>query len=239
MTIAGRAEKVRLRGVLPECARLTARGFVPLLLLGVVVFIPVGLVEAIGVDVSDFEGFSGLSAVAAVTGAVLVIGIQLVGEVIYSGMVTRSVVDERRGERHLVREILRTLPYVRLIVADVAFVLVVLIGFILLIVPGVVALVWFALVGPVIEVERLPVVAAFRRSRALIVHRFWRAGTIIVVVTLLSDYLGELIQTQLSGALGDSFWAEWLSGMVSGVVTAPIFALPIVVIYLTLAGESE
>jgi hypothetical protein len=229
------AQPVRVLRVIPESARLLIRHFVPLALLGVVVFVPVGLVEALSVDVADFEGFTGLSAVVASVAAILIIAIQLVGEVVYSGMVTRSVVDERRGEVHQVGEVLRTLPYLRMIAADILFVLAVAFGLVLVIVPGVLALVWFALVGPVIEVERTRVIAAFRRSRALIAGHFWRVGTLVVVVAVASAYLGELLQVGLSGAIGDSFAAEWAAGTLAGLVSAPLFALPIVVLYLALA----
>jgi hypothetical protein len=229
------AQPVRLHRVIPESARLLIHHLVPLTLLGLVVFVPVGLVEALSVGVADFEGFKGLSAVVAAAAAVLVIAIQLIGEVVYSGMITRSVVDERRGDRHSLGEVLRTLPYLRMMAADVLFVLAVVFGLVLVVVPGVLALVWFALVGPVIEVERTGVLGAFRRSRALIAGHFWRAGTIIVVVSLASAYLGELIQVRLSAAIGDSFGAEWAGGTVAGLVSAPLFAFPIVVLYLALA----
>jgi hypothetical protein len=233
---AARAERVHLMRVIPEAARILIRGFVPLLLLGIVLFVPLGLLEALGVELSNFEGLHALSTVPAVVVWLLIAGVLLIGEVIYSGMVTRSVVDERRGESHSVRHVLSSLPYLRLVLADVLFVIAVLVGVLLLVIPGLLALAWFALVGPVIEVERRGIRAAFRRSRALVVHHFWRVAIIVLTITLASDYAGEWIQVHASAALGNSFGAEWAAATLAGMGAAPLFALPIAVLYLELAG---
>jgi hypothetical protein len=106
----------------------------------------------------------------------------------------------------------------------------------LLIVPGLVLVGWFGLVGPVIEVERSRLLASFRRSRELIRRRRWRAGGLIVVAAVASQILGESLQTAISDALGNSTVAESAAAAASGLLTAPLFALPVAMLYVELAG---
>jgi len=225
----------KLRRVISESARLYVSNFSALLLLGLVVFVPVGLFEAVGATAADVDGYSGASVGVIVAITFVFAYLALLGEVLYSGMVTRAVVDDRRGESHGVREVLRSLPVGRLILADVLLVVIVALGLLALVIPGVVFLTWFILVAPVIEVERLGIRAAFRRSRALIRGLFWRALPLVFVIAVVTEVLGDSIQITLSTVLGDSFGAEWAGATVSGLVTAPLFALPVVVLYLDLA----
>jgi hypothetical protein len=230
-----RGPRPRLRRVISESARLYVSNFGALLLLGLVVFVPVGLFEAVGISRSDVEGYSGASVGVVVAITFVFAYLALLGEVLYSGMVTRAVVDERRGQRHAVHEVLRSLPVGRLILADVLLVVIVALGLLALVIPGAILLTWFILVAPVIEVERRGVIAAFRRSRALIGGLFWRALPLVLVIAVGTELLAEWIQVGLSAALGDSFGAEWAGSTISGLVTAPLFALPIVVLYLELS----
>jgi hypothetical protein len=225
-------------GVLAESRRLYVAGFGVLLALGLAVFVPLGFVEALSLNVSDVEGLHGSTVVVIVLITFLVVSVALVGEVLYSGMVTRAVADERRGEAHGIGEVVRTLPYGRLIVADILYVLLVVVGLVLLVAPGLLALVWFALVAPVIEVERLGLVDAFRRSRRLIRQDFRRAAVLVAGVAIASELLGQWIQVAASGAFGDSWVAEWAGATLSGLVTGPLFALPIVVLYFELAERA-
>jgi hypothetical protein len=225
----------KLRRVISEAARLYVSNLGALLVLGLLVFVPVGLFEAVGISRSDVEGYSGASVGLVVAISFVFAYLALLGEVLYSGMVTRAVVDERRGERHGVREVLRSLPVGRLILADVLLVVVVALGLLALVIPGFVLLTWYILVAPVIEVERRGVAAAFRRSRTLIRSILWRALPLVLVIAVGTEVLAEWIQVGLSAALGDSFGAEWAGSTISGLVTAPLFALPVVVLYLELA----
>jgi hypothetical protein len=225
--------------VITESARIYVRGFGALLLLGLVVFVPVGLFEAVAVSRSDVDGYSGAGVAIVVVISFVFAYLALLGEVLYSGMVTRAVVDRRRGERHAVHEVLRSLPVGRLILADVLLVVVTALGLLLLVIPGVVLLTWFILVAPVIEVERRKVFAAFRRSRELIGGLFWRALPLVLLIAVGTEFIGEWIQVGLSALLGDSFGADWAGATISGLVTAPLFALPVVVLYLELREWKE
>jgi hypothetical protein len=231
-----RARRIQLRRVLAECVRigLTRSGF--LLVAGIAVFLPIGFIEGFGLSAVDVDGLHGPSVAAVIVAVVVLAGTELVGEILYSGIVTRTAVDDRTGERHSTGQIARTLPYGRLILADILVALAVTVGVLLLIVPGLVLLGWFGLVGPIIEVERPRLLASFRRSRELIGHRFLRAGGLIIVAGLASEILGEVLQTGISDALGNTHLAETGAAAASGLLTAPLFALPVAVLYVELAG---
>jgi hypothetical protein len=228
--------RLRLGAILAECGRLLAARYGFPIAAAVAVFVPLGLIDALELNAADVDGLHGPSAAVVLLVTLLFGSLTLLGEVLYSGLITRAVVDRRSGESHRIGEIIRTLPYRRLIAADLLLVGAVAAGFLLFVVPGLIVLAWFALVAPVIEVERPRLRAAFRRSRELVKRDFWRAALLIVVVAFLSDLLGEFIQVAISDALGNSTVAEWAGSAVSGMIAAPLFALPVVVLYLELAA---
>jgi hypothetical protein len=108
--------------------------------------------------------------------------VSILGAVFLSGFLTRLVGDAENGNDSIsAREVLRTLPWARLVGADLMVVLLVVIGLIALVIPGLVAITLFAVVGPVIEIENRPVIAALRRSAYLVRQHFW---TVALLVTL-------------------------------------------------------
>jgi hypothetical protein len=102
-------------------------------------------------------------------------GVSILGAVFLSGFVTRLVGGTDDGSESVsVREVLRTLPWARLVGADLMVALIVVAGLIALVIPGLVAINLFAVVGPVIEIENRPVIAALRRSAHLVRQHFGR-----------------------------------------------------------------
>src|SRR5437763_15001646 len=90
--------------------------------------------------------------------------------VLYQGMVVNLVQDVQDGRRdHSVGELIRSVEPVfwPLVAVSILFGLGVGIGFILLIIPGLILLVMWAVVAPVTVLERPGVSAAFGRSRQL------------------------------------------------------------------------
>jgi hypothetical protein len=105
------------------------------------------------------------------------------GSAFYSGLLDHVVgVHRNRHERRPVLHLVRTLPYRRLIVANLLLSLIVAVGLSLFVVPGIVLFTLFVLVGPMINIERRTVLGAFRRSARLIRPHFWLA---LVAVTVL------------------------------------------------------
>ena len=108
--------------------------------------------------------------------------VSLLGVVLLAGFLGRLVGEASRGgKRASVTGVLRTLPWRRLVGGDLLVVLIVGIGLIALVIPGLIALTFLAVVGPVIEIENSPAVAALRRSAHLVRQRFW-AGALLATL---------------------------------------------------------
>jgi len=210
-----------------------------LLLCALIVAIPVATTEVLGDHLEDIGagiGSDGLVVGEAITGAIVLTITGTLGEVFYAGVVVGVVTMHRTGIRRDLVEIARHLPYLRLLAVDAIFVATVAIGLLLLIVPGILALGWFALGAPVIELEGRGVRAALRRSRELVRGNFWRVIAILVPALLASDLLTSLLGDAAVGLLGHGVVAEWLSTTLGEAVTAPLFAMPVAVIAHQLIG---
>src|SRR5580700_10188837 len=91
-----------------------------------------------------------------------VYGASTLGLTFYSGMLERMVGAVERNERpQPVGEVLRTLPWVRLLVADVVLLVLGSIAALLVVLPGLVLDTLFALVGPIINLLGCTVRQAF------------------------------------------------------------------------------
>lgn len=207
-----------------------------LLLLAMVVFIPVGFLDALttGVQIDSLDSFS-LIRLAATVGAVAAITMTgLLGEVFYSGAVAVSLTHPAHEKPPSILAVARRLDYRRLILVDIAYVALVIVGLLAFFVPGILVFVWFGLAGPVVELEGRPVVAALRRSASLVRHNFWLVFLVLAPVELAGDLVGELVGHLIHGALGDSFLATWLAESAANIVFTPIFALAAVLLTLDL-----
>jgi hypothetical protein len=106
-------------------------------------------------------------------------------------------------------------------------------GFVLLIVPGLVLLTWWAVISPVVMLEDRSGTDALGRSRELVRGEGWTVFGLLIVVGIVSAIAGGIINAIVGGVLGgaDSFLGVFGSEFVSGTVTAPISALLAVVMY--------
>jgi hypothetical protein len=208
----------------------------PLLLIGVVVFVPLGLLEAAVGRIGTVDtAYDSGPVIAAAVGVVLVqIVFGLLGEVFYSGAVAILIAGYRDETAIPLRRIASNLNYRRLVAADILYTAAVGAGLILLLVPGVLVFTWFALTAPLIELERLGLRAAFARSRQLVRGRFWGVLAVLGPITLASDALDDAILALGHTALGDSLAAEWLADSVANIALSPFYAIPAVLITIEL-----
>jgi hypothetical protein len=86
-----------------------------------------------------------------------------------------------------IRDVLRSLPWGSLILADLLATLIIVIGLVALIIPGLIAITLLAVVGPVIELERQHAVAGLRRSAHLVRPHFWRVAAFATVPLLVAN----------------------------------------------------
>jgi hypothetical protein len=213
-----------------------------LLLIGAIVFVPVGLLHAIAITVED--GAIDLGSPAEVTGtvvALIVLAITgLLGEVFYTGAVAALMTgDHEDHEPPTLTEIAREVEYGRLIAIDVIYAVVVAIGFILLFVPGVVAFVFLALAAPVVEIEGRGVGDAIRRSVLLVRGRFWMVLAILLPIELAGDALTKFLTDLPHRVLSSAFLADWAADVLSNVVTTPFYGVAAVLLTVELIREKE
>jgi uncharacterized membrane protein len=123
-----------------------------------------------------------------------------------------------------------------LLVAIVAGVLI-LIGFVLIIVPGLVLLTIWSVAVPVVVLERPPGLGALGRSRELVRGNGWQVFGVILILYFLIVVISVGLE-----AAGDSAGTGVgiVVAVVVGILTAPFTALGQAVLYfelLTLHGE--
>ena len=238
---AGKPFLPAVGAVLRRMWRVFHRRWRTLLLAGLILFVPLGLLETIDLSVREAveerggDGFLDIAEVVGI-GALHTVG-SIVGEVIFAGVVTAVFIVEY-GHRASLRQLLGELSLGRLAIADVVFVVVVLLGLVAFIVPGVVFLVWFALLGPVIEVEHLGIRRAFGRSREVVRTRFWLVAAFVIPLTLLDETLSSAAHAVAIALLGETFVGEWAAGTLTELFTSLPLALAAVVLYFELSGAT-
>jgi hypothetical protein len=113
--------------------------------------------------------------------------------------------------------------------------LIVAAGFILLIVPGIIFLVFLSASIPALIVENRRGTDALGRSWSLVQGNFWHALGVIFVAALIVGIVSGII-----GAIGGGNWAvRWIFTAVAQIVTAPYAALVSVLLYLDLRARRE
>ena len=210
-----------------------------LLLGGVVVFAPLSLLDLLSEHLQeplfDDQHEVGSGTVVALIAAIIGLGAgSLLGEVVYAGFVSAVVVGGHTGERRPLREILGHLPIGRLICIDLLWAALIILGFLALLVPGLLFLAWFALVAPAAEIEDRGIVGSFRRSRELVRGHFRLVFAFVVSLLVLEELLTQLADSVSLWGVGDGLAGEWLSGALASLLVTPPYALAAVVLFLRL-----
>jgi hypothetical protein len=197
-----------------------------LVVTSLIVFTPLALVDAVAhaAEHIDFDQLTDAEFFAVLTGVLLLVVTSTLGEQFYAGLVGAGVLAHRTGERHSIGHVARTLPYGRLFLADLVFSAGTAIGFVLLLVPGVLFFTWFVLTAPVIKIERRGVRAAFARSRALVRGHFWLVLAVLGPPALASAALASLVQSDVMW-LGDTLTAGWVRTLLVLMLFQPLQAV--------------
>jgi hypothetical protein len=211
-----------------------------LLIAGLIVFIPLGLIEMLDhllqepLADADLDQLDPGLLVAVSAAAVGHASAALLGEVVYAGIVAAAVMAGREGRRPGLGRLLGHLPFKRLVAVDLLWAAVVALGFIAFLVPGFIFIAWFALVAPAVEVEGNGVIGAFRRSRELVRRRFWLVFGLVLPILALEDALGSAAQSLSFWGLGDGWVGDWVGSVLANLATSPPYALVAVFLYLGL-----
>jgi hypothetical protein len=133
-------------------------------------------------------------AVWLVSTAVSVAGTTL-SLVFFSGIIDRIVaVDQHGHDDAPLLDIVRNLPTARLILASLLTTVLIVAGILLLVIPGLILVVLFCVVGPLIVIEDLRPWAGVRRSARLVWRHFLLATTVVLVPTMLEEELTSWLE---------------------------------------------
>jgi hypothetical protein len=111
------------------------------------------------------------------------------------------------------------------------------VGLVLLLVPGLLLLTIWALIAPVIVVERTGAMESFGRSRALVLGNGWQVFTVIAMVLVIRFALA-FVASALAG-ISDTFAAYAIADLLTSILVAPIAALAAAVMYFALRAIRE
>ena len=157
-----------IRRTLVEAASLYARHWKLLAPVAVAVLLPQAVLATyVGeIEIEHVNSVGDVLKVIAIPGTLLV---NLAGEALLAGMITALVREWRAGHAlPAARAFLVSLPWLPLIGMDLLLALGTAVGFLLLVLPGLVFLTYFAIGPAVIEIEQRGVGDALRRSAALV-----------------------------------------------------------------------
>ena len=199
--------------------------FTLLIPAALVVFVPVAIVSGL-----VYAGDVGI------LGALIVAALGTIATYWFQGMVVEAARDILDGRRdHTVGSLLRSAAPVigPLLVAGILAGLGIGLGLLLLIVPGLYLLTIWAVLAPVIVVERRPALAAFGRSRELVRGHGWQVFGVIVVLFLLQFLVTAVIQA-IANSAADSVVGYSLADLVVRMLVAPLSALAAAVMYFEL-----
>jgi ABC-type multidrug transport system fused ATPase/permease subunit len=193
----------------------------------------------------------GLYLVVAIVNAIIVgsfflfplgLAVTVVAATLYQGVVVSLVKDVQDGRRDsTVGDLIdATWPVVLpLIGVGILAGIAIGIGFLLVVVPGLILLTIWAVIAPVIVVERSGVMDSFGRSRELVRGNGWQVFGVIFVVFLISAVVGAILGG-IGAGISDSIGMRILFNLIGSTLTAPIAALAAATIYfrlLAIKGE--
>jgi len=191
-----------------------------------VVFVITGIVSAL--------------LVAAAPGlALIALLLSLIAGTLFTGMVVELVSDIQDGRRdHSAGELLRAATPVlgQLILVGIVAGVGIVIGFVLIIVPGLILITIWSVAAPVVVLERPGVFAALSRSRELVRGNGWQVFGVIFVLFFLVIIVSAAIEVAADSA---GTGAGIVARVIVGILTGPISALAAAVLYFDLRGASS
>jgi len=212
---------IDIGAVLSRIAEIYGQYIGPLVLSAVVVFLPVAIIAAL--------------LARSTGGALLSLILSVVATLWYTGVVVRLVQDVQDG--HLdqsVGQLFSSVTPVLLPLLGLGIVagICIGIGFLLLIVPGLILLTIWAVAAPVLVLERKGVFASLGRSRELVKGNGWQVFGVIVAIFVIELVIGLVVGA--IGAIGNSAALRFVVQLVVNVLLAPVSALAASTIYFAL-----
>lgn len=160
---------------------------------------------------------------------------------LYQGMVVELVSDVQDGRRDATAgDLLNSAaPFILPLIGVGLFAGICIgFGFLLFLIPGLFLLTIWAVIAPVIVVERAGVFESLGRSRDLVRGHAWQVFAVILV-TFLIVAIASFVFMAIGAAIADGPVLRIVFGVIAYTVTAPIGALVASVLYFRLRGRNE
>ncbi|HEX6724508.1 MAG TPA: hypothetical protein VF073_04635 [Gaiella sp.] len=220
--------------VLDETWTLFTRFFLRFFAIALVVFVTVNLLYGL-VDAAISSDNTGAAVALAVLSLVTVV----IGMTWLQGAFVYAVQDARDGsfDSSMGEVFSRVSSSIApLIGASLLAGLGIAVGILLLVVPGLVLLTIWAVIAPVIVIEKRRAVESFGRSRELVRGHGWTVFGIVVITGLLSGVASTLLQAAF--AFLPRFLEIVIGGTIAQAVVAPFSAIAIAITYFRLRDVS-
>jgi hypothetical protein len=216
-----------LSGVLDEAWKLYRAHAAHFLAIAFVIYLVAAIVAAVLALVGGFFG--------ALLGSI----VELFAAFLVQAALVKAVQDVRdgRADLSLGETVSAATPYIWSVAgASILAGIAITIGLLLVIVPGLYLITIWAVIVPVIVIERSGALASFGRSQELVRGRGWHVfGTLVLVFLIL--LVADIVLGVIFSALPD-LWRSGLSTVISGTLVAPFLALVVTLIYYRLSGAN-
>lgn len=195
-TVADRP-RLRPRKIVHESLAIYRRHWLRLVVSAIIVFAPLAVADGLLHQVESDQVV--LKVLLQLSSGLL----ELLGAVFYAGLVAAAVVAWRAGVAHEgPLKVARHLPWRTISVLDLLIPVIIVVGLILLVVPGIMAAVYLSLAPAFAEIDHTGVKESLRRSVRAIRGSFWRAILVYLVLIVASQALGEVLQEQVDHTIG-------------------------------------
>lgn len=257
-------EPMSIGRILDQTFKIYRENFIRFVTIVAVIQVPIGLLAIIstssfrrGVPVRQSSDYRQLSqeepdptvALFGAAGMIVTGIIGMFGQVLCRGALTKSVSESYLGNEISVGQAYQfVLPkFLTLILAGIFVVLVVYLGLLLLVVPGVIFGLWFALTTPAIIVENLRATQGMSRSKALASGNLGKIFSVGFLVLLISFVLSIVLhygasmftRTLFSGNVTLALAINHLVTVVANILVAPIGATAYILLYYDLRIRKE
>jgi hypothetical protein len=213
-----------LSGVLGEAWQMYRRFAAHLLAIAFVIYVATAIV-------------AGLLSLLGVIGALLAEIVELFAAFLLQATLVKAVQDIRdgRADLSLSETASAAVPYIwPVAAASILAGIAITIGLILVIVPGLWLITIWAVIIPVVVIERSGALKSFGRSRQLVRGHGWHVfGTLVLVFIILIAV--DIVLGIIFSAL-PLVWRSGLSTVVSGTLVSPFLALVVTLIYYRLVA---
>lgn len=215
-----------LSGVLDEAWRMYRAHAAHLLTIAFVIYLAAAVIAGL------------LALTGGILGILLGSVVEFLAAFLLQAALVKAVQDVRDGRADLSfgETVSAAAPYIWPVAgASVLAGIAITVGLILVIVPGLILITIWAVIVPVIVIERSGALSSFGRSRQLVRGHGWQVfGTLVLTFVIL--IVVDLVLGAIFAAL-PQLWRNGLSTVISGTLIAPFIALVVTLVYYRLSGD--